>query len=169
MSNLEPNGNVTTSVDAFRRILRQLRVAARKTELETGLSAAQLFVLTAASEVPGASLNEIAGRTITDRSSVGAVVERLVEQGFATREQSSADKRRASVVVTARGKRAMAKSAPAPTSLLLDGLQSLSAAELKGLAQGLLALTRGMGIANEPAGMLFEDSKPVRRSARRRG
>jgi DNA-binding MarR family transcriptional regulator len=161
MKATERNGNVVASVDSFRRILRELRVAARKTELETGLSAAQLFVLTAANDAPGASLNEIAERTITDRSSVAAIVDRLVAQKFVTREQSGADRRRASIAVTARGRRAMGKSAPAPTALLIHGMDAMSRAELKGLAKGLVALTRGMGVDTEPAGFLFEDSKPV--------
>jgi DNA-binding MarR family transcriptional regulator len=167
MVNSQRDGHIGASVDAFRRILRELRVAARKTELETGLSAAQLFVLTAANDSPGASLNEIAERTITDRSSVASIVDRLTELGFATRDTSGADKRRASVAVTARGRRAMGKSAPAPTALLIDGLRSLSPAELKGLSKGLVALTQGMGIANQPAGLLFEDSKPARRARSR--
>jgi DNA-binding MarR family transcriptional regulator len=168
MSSIERNGNIVASVDSFRRILRELRVAARKTELETGLSAAQLFVLTAASEAPGASLNEIAERTITDRSSVAAIVDRLVARGFVTREQSGADRRRAAVAVTARGRRAMGKSAPAPTALLIEGLHSMSPSELKGLAKGLVALTRGMAIDTKPAGLLFEDSKPARLAQSRR-
>ncbi|MEO7085308.1 MAG: MarR family winged helix-turn-helix transcriptional regulator [Gemmatimonadaceae bacterium] len=152
------------SVDAFRRVLRELRIAARRTELETGLSAAQMFVLTAANDSPGASLNAIAEQTMTDRSSVAAIVDRLVEQGLATRDKSGDDRRRASVAVTARGKRAMGKSAPAPTALLIAGLRALNPAELKGLSKGLIALTRGMGIAHQPPGMLFEDSKPARRA-----
>lgn len=154
---------IATSVDAFRRILRELRIVARKTEFATGLTAAQLFVLTAVVDSPGCSLNEIATATMTDRSSVANVIDRLVEQGFVTRAQADDDRRRASISITARGRRAMQKAAPPPTAVLISGLRQLSVLELESLADGLAALTGAMGIANEPAGMLFEDTPERKR------
>jgi DNA-binding MarR family transcriptional regulator len=160
-----PN-HIGMSVDAFRRILRELRVVARKTELATGLSAAQRFVLAAVAETPGCSVNDIAEATMTDRSSAAAIVDRLVENGYVTREQAGDDKRRASIGLTARGRRAATKTAPPPTALLVNGLKALDASQLRELAEGLDALTRAMGIADQPAGLLFEDAKP--RRARRK-
>lgn len=148
---------IEQAVDEFRRILRTLRVVARRAELKTGLSAAQLFVLTAVSEVPGASINEIAEATMTDRSSVAAIVDRLVDGRYLSRKQSPVDRRRAEVTVTARGRRAVAENAPAPTTLLISALRTLPPEDLRALASGLGALTGAMGIAGEPAGMLFED------------
>ncbi len=159
--------DVATSVDAFRRVLRELRLAARKTEMTTGLSAAQLFVLSAVAATPGCSVNEIAVVTMTDRSSAAAIVDRLVEQGFVTRERAGEDRRRASIAMTDRGRRATGKAPVVPTALLIAGLRSLTAKQLGELARGLVALTHGMGVAEGPAGMLFEDSKP-RRTARAR-
>jgi DNA-binding MarR family transcriptional regulator len=149
---------VTVSVDAFRRVLRRLRVAARKTELATGLSAAQLFVLSAVADAPGCSVNDITHATMTDRSSVAAVIDRLVERGYVTRRQADSDRRRASIAITAKGRRAMQLAPPAPTALLISALRDLPAAQLRDLSTGLLALTRSMGIAEEPAGMLFDDA-----------
>lgn len=146
------------AVDAFRRILRELRVVARRTELTTGLSAAQLFVLSSADADPGCSVNDIARATMTDRSSVATIIERLVDEGYLRRERAGSDRRRASITVTARGRRAMGTAAPPPTALLIAGLRTLSRARLDDLTRGLRALTRGMGIADEPARMLFEES-----------
>jgi DNA-binding MarR family transcriptional regulator len=138
-------------------------VVARKTELATGLSAAQLFVLSAVGSAPGSSVNDIARATMTDRSSVAAIVDRLVDEGYATRAPSGDDRRRASITLTTKGRRATGKAPPAPTALLLDGLAKLPPAQLRGLTQGLVALTRGMGIADQPAAMLFEDGRGARR------
>lgn len=160
-------GRIATSVDAFRRILRELRLAARKTEVATGLSAAQLFVLSAVGAAPGCSVNDVAETTMTDRSSVAAVVDRLVQHGYLTRDRAGDDKRRASISITPRGRRATGKAAPAPAALLIAGLRNLSLTQLIGLARGLVALTAGMGIGNEPAGMLFEDPRPPHRPAKR--
>lgn len=153
------------SVDALRRILRELRVVARKSELAAGLSAAQVFVLTALASGDRLSINDVAAATMTDRSSVASVVERLVELGYAEREQSPDDRRRADLSITGRGRQALRRSAPPPTSLLIDAIREMSVAERRNLAQGLTALVERMGIAHGPAGMLFEETP--RASSRR--
>jgi len=161
------NDDVTTAVDAFRRILRELRVAARKTELATGLSAAQTFVLDAVNSAPGCSLNSVAALTLTDRSSVGAIVDRLVDERYLTRTQAQEDRRRASLKITERGRRAIREASPPPTTLLVEGIRALAPADRAALARAMVLLTEKMEIAEEPARMLFEDDG-VRASARRR-
>jgi DNA-binding MarR family transcriptional regulator len=163
----QPTSDIGDAVDAFRRILRELRVVARRTELATGLSAAQMFVLSAVDAAPGCSINDIAKTTMTDRSSVATIVDRLVETGHMKREASGDDRRRASIGLTARGRRAVSTAeSPAPTALLIQGLEKLSPTRLRELARGLVALTKGMGVADQPAAMLFEDSRGERRSRR---
>ncbi len=162
------NFTIVIAVGAFRRILRELRVVARKTELATGLSAAQLLVLSAVSATPGCSVNDIAQATMTDRSSVAAIVERLIDGGYVTRVPSADDRRRASITITSKGRRATVKAPPSPTALLLKGLGRLSSVELRGLTRGLVGLTEQMGIADEPAGMLFDDAVSRVRPRRRR-
>jgi DNA-binding MarR family transcriptional regulator len=160
--------DVTIAVDAFRRILRELRRAARKTELATGLSAAQTFVLNAVDSAPGCSLNDVAARTLTDRTSVAAIVDRLVDERYLTRVQSPDDRRRASLSITARGQRAIREAAPPPTTLLVDAIRALPVSDRSTLARTLVLLTDEMGIAHEPATMLFEDEPPRRGAKKRR-
>ena len=153
------DADIAASVDAFRRILREIRLMARKGELSTGLSAAQTFVLSVLTERPGAAVNDLAEATLTDRSSVASVVDRLVAQGYVVREQSSSDRRRASVSITVAGRKAMKDAAsPPPTVALIRAIESLDRSEKRSLATGLTALARAMGVDHEPAGMLFEDS-----------
>lgn len=160
------DADAVVAIDAFRRILRELRVLARKSELATGLSAAQLFVLSVLVERPGASLTQIAESTMTDRTSVAAVLDRLVEQGFVVREQAADDRRRAAVTITPAGRRAMRRATPPPTAVLLDGMRQLTSTQRRVLATGLSALTRAMGLQEGPAGMLFEDPPARQRRGR---
>ena len=155
---IDQESEIAVAVDAFRRLLRRLRVVARQTELATGLSPAQLFVLSAVVDAPGCSVSEIARLTMTDRSSVAAIVTRLTERGYVTRQQAPDDRRRASIVITTEGRRAMRHASPPPTTLLIAGLRELPTAQLHALSGGLVSLTHSMGIADEPATMLFEDS-----------
>jgi DNA-binding MarR family transcriptional regulator len=148
---------VATSLDAFRRVLRALRVAARDTLATSGLSAAQLYVLRALADDADASLSELAARTMTDRTSVKAVVDRLVAAGLVTKRTSAQDRRRAAVRITPKGHTVLRGAPRPPTALLLEGLEQLDPTDLRRLARGLRALTRAMQIDGERAGMLFED------------
>lgn len=149
--------SVSTSLDALRRVLRALRVAARETLATSGLSAAQLYVLRALADDADASLSQLAARTMTDRTSVKAVVDRLVAGGLVTKRTSMEDRRRAAVRITPRGRTVLRGAPRPPTALLIEGLERLDPGDLRRLARGLRALTQAMRIDGERAGMLFED------------
>jgi DNA-binding MarR family transcriptional regulator len=153
------------AVDSIRRIVRGLRLAEQRTRAEAGLSAAQLFVLGQLAESSAASLSELAERTMTDRSSVAAIVERLEESGLVTSERSSEDRRRVLVRITASGRRRLDAAPEPPTALLLGGLERLSRTELMTLTESLERLVDAMGLADEPASMLFEERSSGRRSS----
>jgi DNA-binding MarR family transcriptional regulator len=140
-------------LDGVRRLDRGLRLAARRVERETGLSAAQLFVLRHLTEAPASSLNDLASRTYTDRSSVSAVVDRLEKAGFVTRTVASHDRRQQEVQITGRGVRKLEAAPPAPTDLLLDGIAKLPRSSAVRLGKGLAALNAAIGF--EEAELLF--------------
>ena len=149
---------LTMSVDAVRRIVRALRVAAQRTHGEAGISAAQLFVLQQLEQAPARSLGALAARTMTDRSSVADVVERLAERALVQRAPNPDDRRRMTISLTAAGRRLLRSAPPSPTSLLIAALAELDDASLAALAHGLEELTERMGIAGEEATMLFDET-----------
>ena len=157
----DDSGNVTLAIDAMRRIMRELRLSARKTEMSAGLSASQGFVLAVLAARDGMSVSEVARATMTDRSSVAAVVDKLVELGYAARTPSPEDRRRAAITCTPSGRRALRRAAPPPTVILIDAVRALSDADQHRLALGLTALTRALGIDDQPAGMLFDEQPAV--------
>jgi DNA-binding MarR family transcriptional regulator len=165
------DSSLTDALNGFRRIMRALRVAAGETQARYQVSAAQLFVLDELSESGTAlSINELAELTMTDRSSVAEVVERLVDGGYATREQSPEDRRRAEVRITPAGERLARSAPPAPTLRLLHALRQLSRSELQSLAASLARLQDEMGVTPGPAPMLFEDrvgSRKARKNPRK--
>jgi len=149
--------SIADSVDSIRRVLRALRIAARDTLATAGVSAAQLFVLRSLVDGEPASLSDLAERTMTDRTSVTAVVDRLVQGGLVTKGTSDEDRRRASIRITPKGRTLLRGAPRPPTALLVEALERVDPAELKRLERGLRSLTRAMGIDGEPAEMLFED------------
>jgi DNA-binding MarR family transcriptional regulator len=158
--------DVTNALHALRRVVRALRLAAARTEEATGLSPAQLFVLQAVHAEPGSSLSEIAGRTMTDRTSVAAVVARLAERGLVERRRAETDRRRVEIVPTPRARTTLGRAPHAPTHALLEAIKTLSDRDLHHLSLGLTRLVRSMGLSEEPPGMFFEDQVPEA-SARR--
>lgn len=144
-------------VNAFRRIMRRLRLAAGETQVALGISAAQLYVLRQLTGGEVRSITELAQRTLTDRTSVAAVVEKLVTRGLIARNTSRDDRRRAAVRITAKGQRLLTTAPAAPTTLLVEALERLSSSELQLLAQGMTRLVSEMGLDAMRPSMLFED------------
>ncbi len=151
------DAHTAAAVDALRRILRVMRTAATETQATLGISAAQLFVLSQLTHADGLSINELAERTLTDRSSVAAVVDRLVGRGLAERSPSPRDRRRAEVRITEAGRSLLVQAPTAPTALLVAGLARLSDPEVHTLATALDRLVGAMQLQATPAAMFFEE------------
>jgi DNA-binding MarR family transcriptional regulator len=142
-------------LNGVRRLDRGLRLAARNVERTTGMSAAQLFVLEQLAREPAASIGQLAERTMTDRSSVSVIVDRLSAARLVSRVTSAGDRRRAEVRITAKGRSALERAPTPPTDLLIDALTRMSRLQVRKLADGLRTLNGQLGF--EDAGMLFED------------
>jgi len=151
---------------ALRRLVRALRLADRAAESRLGLSAAQLFVLERLAEGPVGSMAELAGRTLTDASSVSVVVQRLSERGLVVRAIAPDDARRTTLRLSSTGRRLLTTAPRSPQVDLLEALERLSAPERKELERLLERVVRGMGIdETAPTPMFFEGE---RRAGRRR-
>lgn len=157
---------LSAAVDAVRRLIRGLRLAEQRTRAATGMSAAQLFVLTQLRDTDGLSLTELAEGTLTDRTSVSAVVERLARDGWVRSERDSRDRRRMIVRITPAGRRRLAAAPQPPTVQLIAALRRLEPHQRRGLTSHLVALLDAMGLADAPATMLFEEHGAGRRRSR---
>ncbi len=119
-------------------------------------------------------MNQLAAQTFTDRSSVAAVVDRLHAEGLLDRAVDPADRRRAAVRITTKGRRVLGRAADAPTTLLISALTTLEPGQRAALATGLEQLTVALGASEGPAPMLFADDAkgnarhPARRSRTRK-
>ena len=153
--------HIGRALHCVRRVVRALRVAEQRTQAETGVSAAQLYVLRQLESSAAESLSELARRTLTDRSSVADVVDRLAARNLVRRAPGS-DKRRTSIVITASGRILLRRAPAGPTSLLVSALEELDDATLAGLANGLVHLTEVMRTDDTPTAqaMMAEQVRP---------
>ena len=135
-------------MDAFRRVVRELRLSGGEVERKLGISSAQLFVLHELGKNPRCSIGEVAERTHTDQSSVSTVVSRLVSAGLAKRSASAEDGRRAELTLTARGKALLRRAPNTAQARMVTALGSLPARQRQVLARSLTQLVEEMGESN---------------------
>lgn len=155
------------TLNALRRIVRYLRLADRDAEVACGVSAAQLFVLNTLADAPSLSLAELAGRTLTDQSSVSTVVARLVARRLVSRKPARDDRRRAELTLTAAGQRMVLTAPRVPQAQIIDAIRAMTPARRAELVTAIEGLASAIG-ANEVAPrMLFEDEQAVPKRRRR--
>jgi DNA-binding MarR family transcriptional regulator len=142
-------------ITGVRRLDRGLRLAAREVERVTGMSAAQLFVLEQLASEPAASIGHLASRTLTDRSSVSVIVDRLVALRLVSRVQSSGDRRRAEVRITRAGRAVLDRAPTPPAEMLVAALKRMSASDVRRLSVALRNLNLSLGFEEAP--FLFEE------------
>jgi DNA-binding MarR family transcriptional regulator len=146
----------------IRRLIRQLRISDRAAQQLAGVSAAQLFVLSELGKTANMSLGELANQTVTDQSSVSAVVTRLVEAGLVSRSRADDDGRRLELNLTRAGRAVLKKAPPVAQEQILAAIAELTPADRKRFADMLHQILDTMG-AEETAPMLFEEEPRARR------
>jgi DNA-binding MarR family transcriptional regulator len=155
-------GHVESVLNSLRRTVRAFRAAAMTAESVLGISGAQHFALEKLADAPALSLNDLATRTLTHKSSASVVVSRLVLRGYVRRERSAADRRGIVLSLTPAGRRALERAPDSAQSRLVRALRRLPAAELATFAGLFERLTSELGVGRLEPGMIFED-EPARR------
>ena len=144
-------------LNSLRHIVRSLRVASRTAEQRVGLSGAQLFVLQCLARSSPCSVNELAGRTATDQSSVSVVVSRLVAAGHVRRVVSKADRRRVELTLTRTGSDLLEAAPEVAQDRLLVALEQLPKKDLQALSRILARVVQTAEVARETPALFFEE------------
>jgi len=159
---------VTSVLNSLRRVVRAFRAMAQTAEDVLGISGAQHFVLQKLADAPALSLNDLAARTMTHKSSVSVVVKRLVDRGLVRRQRSSADGRGIVLSLTAAGRRAMARAPDSAQTRMIAALRRLPSRDLEAFAGLFVRFTDELGVAALEPTMLFEDEPGARPAGPRR-
>lgn len=170
----EAGRDVTSVLNSLRRVVRAFRAMAQVAQDVLGVSGAQHFVLQKLADAPALSLNDLAARTMTHKSSVSVVVKRLVDRGYVRRRKSSADGRGIVLTLTPAGRRAIARAPDSAQTRLIAALRRLPRHDLASFARLFERFTGELGVGTLEPVMLFEDeagawrSGPPARQRRRR-
>ncbi len=155
---------VASVLNSLRRTVRAFRAAAMVAEDVLQISGAQHFVLQQLADAPAVSLNDLAVRTMTHKSSVSVVVSRLVARGFVRRQRSVADRRGIVLTLTPAGRRALRRAPDSAQTRLVAALQRLDRDDLAGFAGLFERFTVELGIQALKPAMLFENEPRGRKA-----
>lgn len=153
---------IASILDSLRRTIRGFRAASQRAERSLRISGAQHFVLERLAAGPAASLNDLAARTLTHKSSLSVVVASLVERGYVRRRPSPVDRRSAGFALTARGRALLRRAPPSAKARMIAALRALDPRETATLATLFEQATRALGFGTLPPTMIFENERPGR-------
>lgn len=115
MNDLDRNELGHRLLQSIRRIVRRISVHSRKMAADTGLTVPQLLVMRAIQDLSAeeVSLASVANRVQLSRSTVSAILERLVRADLVRRDRSARDRRRVNLTLTRVGDECLS-SLPSP-------------------------------------------------------
>lgn len=148
-------------MDALRRVVRALRLAERESEMELGLTAAQLFVLREVDKAEEPTIGELTRRTATAQSSLSEVVSRLLAKRLVERAVSVVDHRRAILTVTPAGREVLVRASETVQERLLGAFHRLEPDRRRQLAQALTDWVAESGLDQVMATMFFEECRSI--------
>jgi DNA-binding MarR family transcriptional regulator len=152
-----PTGDpVNRVLDNVRRLVRTIRASAQAAEETLGISGAAHYVLEALSRSPALSLNELAARTFTHKSSVSVVAANLVERGFVSRRTSPEDGRRLILALTPAGRRALGRLPDSAQTRMIEALERLGPGDLPRFATIFDRFVTELGVQDLEPTMLGE-------------
>jgi DNA-binding MarR family transcriptional regulator len=124
-------------MDNLRRVFKAINDRSKVAKHIEGLTIPQLWALKVLAEYGPVRVSELATRMYLHPSTVVGILDRLEAKKLAARERFAGDRRVVNVGLTEAGK-ALVKRPPAvPSEMLLAGLETLSARELRTVARGL--------------------------------
>ena len=143
--------DTTRVVTALRALVQVLRTGAGEATRRTGLSSAQLFVLSKLADAPAPSVNALARRVHAHQSSVSVVVDLLAKRGLVARAPDPADRRRRTIALTAKGRTLLRRAPDTVQSHLVQAIAALPGPKRRSLRAGLEAVVTTIGGPSRPA------------------
>jgi DNA-binding MarR family transcriptional regulator len=138
----ETTTDIVALADALRPALLKVGRELRREARAVGVSPEQVSLLVAIEYAPGMGIRELAARERVSPPAMTKHVDRLERDGLVARAQSSDDRRRVGMTLTAEGRRLLRRVRSRRTAWLASRLGELSAAELAAVEAAIAPLTR---------------------------
>lgn len=149
----------------FRLIFGSMRQYFRLVEEHCGIPGSQMWVLQEVERTPEIGINELAARIGVHQSTCSLMVDKLVSQGYVSKNRQSADLRRVGLSLTERARSALAALPGPAEGILPAALGDLPVVVLKTLNINLEELIRYLpGKDDASAGMPLAEMVANRKS-----
>ena len=152
-------------IDDIRRVFSVLTEQSRKIEFETSLTGPQLWVIKLLKESSPMKVSDLAKRMYLHPATMVGLLDRLEAKGLVTRTRSDKDRRVVLIDLSDLGHKLESSSPEVVQSLLVKGLEALSAPKLKGISEGLKEEVTILGAQDIPPQLIMstEINQPKRR------
>jgi len=138
----------------FRIIFRSVQTYSRCVEKESGVSAAQLWMLWELYNEPGLTVSRLANVLSIHQSTCSNMLDKLQQKGLIFRDRNSSDQRVVRLFLTESGA-ALLEKAPRPAQgALADVLLRLPDSALVDLDSGLVQLVAALKVKDKEDGMI---------------
>ncbi len=138
----------------FRIIFRSAQAHSRWVEKESGLSAAQLWMMWELFNEPGLTVSGLARALSIHQSTCSNMLDKVQQKELVTRKRSTTDQRVVRLYLTEKGTALLAKAPRPAQGTLTDVLHRLPDEVLRQLESGLSTFVDALRIVDEKAGML---------------
>ena len=98
---------------SIRQIIRAIDLHSKKLSKESGLTAPQLILMRAISELDNVTIKQLSSHTNMSQATATTILDRLERNQFVERRRSVEDKRKVHALLTEKGQEAL-KQAPTP-------------------------------------------------------
>lgn len=143
-----------TILKNFRIIFRSVQAHSRWVEKESGLSAAQLWMMWELFNEPGLTVSGLAKVLSIHQSTCSNMLDKIQKKELVYRERASDDQRIVRLYLTEKGTMLLAKAPRPAQGAMTDVLLRLPDAVLGELESGLNQFVDALKIVDEKAGML---------------
>ncbi len=138
----------------LRSIFRSAQAHSRWVEQESGLSAAQLWMMWELFNDPGLTVSALSKVLSIHQSTCSNLLDKIQKKGLVYRERSNTDQRLVRLYLTEKGSTLLAKAPRPAQGTLTDVLLRLPDEVLLELDSGLNQFVDALKIADQEAGML---------------
>jgi DNA-binding MarR family transcriptional regulator len=133
-------------LDNLRRVFQAINEYSRNAEKETGLTGPQLWAIKLLAETAPLRVSQLAEEMFLHPATVVGIIDRLEKKGLVIRIRSQEDRRAVDLHLTQAGKDMAAQAPEVAQSMLIHGLNLLSAAEFHSVGKGMKQMVRLLGV-----------------------
>jgi MarR family transcriptional regulator, organic hydroperoxide resistance regulator len=158
---------ISEIMDNIRRVFQVVNDKSKQAKRESGITGPQLWAIKIIGDLSPVRVSDLAARMYLNPSTVVGILDRLESRGLVQRNRADDDRRVVRVQLTDAGKELLIRAPEVASGLLVNGLETLTFKELKGIETGLDKLVSILGAQELPPQLTLSPEVNVPKGRRR--